>query len=139
MLGVAATVNALPALFTPPARTTTLPVVAPAGTVATMLLAPQLVIVAVTPLNLTSPAPCVEPKFEPAIVIAAPIAPVDGVRLAIAGVPTTVNALPLLLTLLTRTTTFPVVAPVGTATAIELALHVVTLAVVPLNVTVLEP
>jgi hypothetical protein len=42
-----------PALATPETVTTTLPVVAPLGTGATMLVEPQLVGVAVVPLNFT--------------------------------------------------------------------------------------
>jgi hypothetical protein len=53
MLGVGSTVKLFPLLSTPLACTTTLPVVAPAGTVTWMLLAVQLVAVAVVPLNLT--------------------------------------------------------------------------------------
>jgi hypothetical protein len=53
MLGVARTVKLLPLLSTPLACTTTLPVVAPVGTVATMLVALQLVAVADVPLNFT--------------------------------------------------------------------------------------
>jgi hypothetical protein len=45
----------------------------------------------------------------------------------------------LLATLLTVTTTGPVVAPVGTGTTMELALQLVGVAVVPLNRTVLVP
>ena len=45
-------------LFTPLALTTTLPVVAPVGTVATINVALQLpIVVAVVPLKLTEPAP----------------------------------------------------------------------------------
>ena len=51
----------------------------------------------------------------------------------------TVNAEPLLATPPTFTTTFPVVAPVGTEVAMLVALQVVIVAVVPLNVTVLVP
>ncbi len=40
---------------------------------------------------------------------------------------------------LTVTTTFPVVAPLGTGTTIDVALQLVGVAVVPLNVTVLVP
>ncbi len=54
MLGVANTVNDLPLLATPLTVTTTLPVVAPVGTVVTIEVALQLVIVvAVVPLNFT--------------------------------------------------------------------------------------
>jgi len=42
-------------------------------------------------LNFTVLVPCVAPKFEPAIVTEAPIAPVVGVRLVMLGVGTTVK------------------------------------------------
>lgn len=44
---IGATVNVTPLLCNPPALTTTFPVVAPVGTVATMLLSVQLDVVAV--------------------------------------------------------------------------------------------
>ena len=47
------TVNAEPLLATPPTVTTTLPVVAPVGTVVAMLVALQVVIVAAVPLKVT--------------------------------------------------------------------------------------
>jgi len=65
---VLTTVKGTPLLATPPTVTTTLPVVAPTGTGATMLVADQLVGVAVVPLNLTVLAPWVAPKFVPVIV-----------------------------------------------------------------------
>jgi len=55
------------------------------------------------------------------------------------GADTTVNAIPLLATPLAFTTTFPVVAPLGTVTAMLEAPHEVTDAVVPLKVTVPLP
>ena len=73
MLGAAAvTVKATPLLATPATVTTTFPVVAPAGTGATMLVALQLVGVAAVPLNCTVLVPCVAPKFVPVIVTDAP-------------------------------------------------------------------
>jgi hypothetical protein len=58
MLGAAVTVKLTPLLATPPAAvTTTLPVVAPVGTDAVMLVALQLETVAVVPLNVTPPLP----------------------------------------------------------------------------------
>ena len=54
----------------------------------------------------------------------------------IVGLPLTVNGLPLLATLPTVTTTFPVVAPVGTVVVITVSDQLVTVAVVPLKVTV---
>jgi hypothetical protein len=53
MLGAAVTVKVTPLLALLETVTTTLPVVAPVGTVAVMLDALQLVVVAVVPLNLT--------------------------------------------------------------------------------------
>jgi hypothetical protein len=53
MLGAGSTVKALPPLSTPLACTTTFPVVAPEGTIATMLVALQVATVAEAPLNLT--------------------------------------------------------------------------------------
>jgi hypothetical protein len=139
ILGADTTVKLIPFVFTPLAFTTTLPVVAPVGTVATMLLALQLLTVAVVPLNLTVPLPCVAPKFDPAMVTDAPTAPEVGDRLVILGVGRTVKLFPLLAVPETVTTTFPVVAPVGTFAAMLVALQLVIVAVVPLNLTVLVP
>jgi len=79
------TVNATALLETPPTVTATLPDVAPAGTGTRMLVADQLVGVAVVPLKVTVLVPCVDPKFAPAIVTAEPTKPATGERLAIDG------------------------------------------------------
>jgi len=142
MLGAAVTVNVTPLLATPPAAvTTTLPVVAPLGTVAVMLDAPQLVIVvALVPLNFTLPFPCEGPKFDPAITMDDPTAPVFGVSDVMLGAPVTVKFFPLLDDPETVTTTLPVVAPVGTVAVMLDVLQLVVVAVVPLNFTVpLDP
>jgi hypothetical protein len=137
MLGAAVTVNVTPLLATPPAAvTTTFPVVAPVGTVATIWLALQLVMVAVVPLKVTLPLPCVGPKFDPAITIEEPTAPVLGVRVAMLGAAVTVNVTPLLATPLTVTTTLPVVAPLGTVVLMLVELMLLIVAFVPLKVTV---
>ncbi len=133
------TVKATPLLSTPLACTTIFPVVAPVGTVTLIEVALQVVTVAAVPLNLTVLDPCVEPKFVPVTVTNAPTAPDVADRLVMLGAATTVNDTPLLFTPLAFTTTFPVVAPVGTVVAIEVALQLVTVAVVPLNLTVLVP
>ena len=105
-----------------------------------MLVALQLVGVAVVPLNFTVLVPCVAPKFVPVIVTDVPTAPDVGVRLVMVGGGTvTVKLTPLLATPPTVTTTLPVVAPVGTGTAMLVALQLVGVAAVPLNVTVLVP
>jgi hypothetical protein len=82
MLGDCMTVKFTPLLATPPAVTTTLPVVAFAGTGVTMLVAVQLVGVAVVPLNVTVP---VVPKFVPVMVIDAPTGPDVGFKVEIFG------------------------------------------------------
>src|SRR5216684_4330169 len=90
MAGAAVTVNVTPALATPPAAvTTTLPVTAPVGTVATMLVGLHDDTVATTVPNLTLPLPCDGPKFAPVITTEVFTAPVTGVRLVMegAGVP----------------------------------------------------
>jgi hypothetical protein len=95
-VGVASTVKLTPLVFTPLAFTTTLPVVAPVGTVATMLVALQLVTVAVVPLNFTVPLPCEAPRFVPVSVIEAPMASDVGDKLVSVGVASTVKLTPLL-------------------------------------------
>jgi len=86
MLGAATTVKLTPLLALPPTVTTTLPVVAPVGTVSTIEVALQLVIaVAAVVLNFTVLVPWVEPKFVPVIVTDAPTAPVVGDKLLILG------------------------------------------------------
>jgi len=134
------TVKFTPLLATAPTVTTTLPVVAPAGTGTPMLAAPQLVVAAAIPLNVTVLDPCVAPKFAPAIVTDAPTNPEVGFRLVILGAGTvTVKLAPLLATLPTVTTTLPVVAPAGTGTTMLVALQVVGVADVPLKTTALVP
>jgi hypothetical protein len=139
MLG--GTVNATPLLATPLAVTITFPVVAPAGTVATIDVALQLVIVVVAvPLNVAVLVPCVEPKFIPVIVTDAPVTPDVGDRLVMLGVGSTVNEEPLLAKPPTVTTMFPVAAPAGTVATIDVVLQlVIVVATVPLRVTVLVP
>jgi hypothetical protein len=98
MLGVPYTVKLTPLLATPDTVTTTFPVVAPLGTVVAMLVALQLVAVAVVPLNLTVLVPWVEPKLLPVIVTAVPTTPEFVDRLVMLGAATTVKLTPLLFT-----------------------------------------
>jgi hypothetical protein len=86
MNGVGKTVKLTPLLATPPTVTTTLPVVAPVGTGATIDVALQLVGVAAAPLNVTVLLPCVAPKFAPVMVTEAPTPPEVGDRLVMLGV-----------------------------------------------------
>src|SRR6266568_3595221 len=133
------TVKLTPLLATPPTVTTPLPVVAPVGTGATIEVALQLVGVAVVPLKVTVLVPWVAPKFAPVMVTEVPPGPEVGDRLVMLGAVETVKVTPLLATPFTVTTTLPVVAPVGTGAAIEVALQLVGVAAVPLKVTVLLP
>src|SRR6266566_1917319 len=85
MLGGATTVKLTPLLATPATVTTTFPVVAPAGTGATMLVLLQLVGVAGVPLNVTVLPPCAPPKFVPPILTDVPAPPDVGDRLVMLG------------------------------------------------------
>jgi hypothetical protein len=90
MLGATTTVNGEPLLRIPPTVTTTLPVVAPAGTVATIEFAFQLAIdVAFVPLNVSVLVPCVEPKPIPMTATELPTAPTEGDTYAMLRGPTT--------------------------------------------------
>jgi hypothetical protein len=136
MFGV--TVKASPLLATLTTVTTTLPVEAPPGTRATMLVADQLVGVAVVPSNVNVLPLCVAPKPVPAMVTEVPVGPEAGDKLVMFGV--TVKGTPLLATPPTVTTTLPLVAALGTVTTTEPGVQVVTVAAVPLKVTVpVEP
>jgi hypothetical protein len=133
------TLKLTPLLATPAAYTTTFPVVAPVGTGIAMLVALQLDGVAEVPLKLTVLEPWLAPKLIPVTVTDAPTAPVAGERLVMLGGGTTVKFTPLLATPLVLTTTFPVVAPLGTGTTIFVALQLFGVAAVPLKVTVPVP
>jgi len=129
MLGGMVTVKPTPLLATPPTVTTTLPVVAPVGTGTATLAALQLVGVAVVPLKVTVPLPCVPPKLLPVIVTEVPTAPEVGDRLVMLGAGTTVKVTPLLATPPAAvTTTLPVVAPAGTVATMLVLLQLVGVA-----------
>src|SRR2546425_411971 len=83
--GGGVTVKFIPLLATPPTVTTTLPVVAPAGAGATMLVALQLVGVPAVPLRVSVLVPCVAPKFAPVIATDVPSTPDVGFKLVILG------------------------------------------------------
>src|SRR5260370_13542633 len=92
--GASTAVNDPPLLACPFTVTTTLPVVAPAGTGTTIEVALQLVGVAVVPLNVTVPRPYSGPSFVPETVTCFPTAPEVGDKLLMLGRRTTVNATP---------------------------------------------
>jgi len=77
-------------------------------------------------LKVTALVPCVDPKFVPVIVTGVPTEPEVGFKLVIEGV--TVKFTLLLAKPPTVTTTFPLVAPLGTVTAMLVALQLVTAA-----------
>src|SRR5437660_1591310 len=79
------TVKAIPLLATFPTLTTTVPVAAPFGTGATILVALQLVGVAATPLKVTVLVPWVAPKLAPVMVTEVPTAPAMGDRPVMVG------------------------------------------------------
>src|SRR5204863_4363 len=83
---LAVTVKADPLLAVPNTVTTTLPVVAPAGTVTVMLVALQaLAAAAAVPLKVTVLDPCAAPKLAPVMVIDTPSAPEIWLRLVMVG------------------------------------------------------
>ena len=124
-----------PLLAKPLTVTTTLPVVAPAGTGTLMLVALQLVGVAAVPLKVTVLVPCDAPKFVPETVTEVPTGPEFGFRLVMLGGVATVKTTPLLGTPPTFTTTFPVVAPAGTGAVMLVSVQFEALVCRPLNVT----
>jgi hypothetical protein len=97
----------------------------------------QLVGVAGVPSKVTVLVPCKAWKFVPAIVTDAPTAPEFGDRLLMLGVDNTVKEMPFEGQPATLTITFPVVAPLGTGTTIEVALQLVGAPTTPLKLTVL--
>jgi hypothetical protein len=135
MLGAGATIKVTALLVRLDVVTTTLPLVALFGTGTTMLVALQLVGVAVVPLNVI--VPCVAPKFVPLSVTEVPAGPPSGEIVAMLGAGMTMKFRPLLARPDTTTTTLPDVAPVGTGATILVELQLVGVAAVPLNVTVL--
>jgi len=143
MLGVGITTKSAPLLATPPTVTTMLPVVAPAGTGAEMLVALQFVGVATVPLNVTVLVPWLAPKFDPEIVTGVPAGPDPKLVPVMLGVGRYVKATLLLATPPTVTTTetivFAVKRRLGTGTEMLVGLQLVGVAPPPLNMTVLVP
>src|SRR6266566_2232023 len=139
MLGAVVTVKLTALLARAATVATTLPVVAPLGTGATMLVALQLVGVAAVPLKLTVLLPCVDPKFAPVMVTEVPTGPEVGDRLVMLGGVVSVKLTTLLARPATVTSTLPVAAPLGTGATMLVALQLVGVAAVPLKVTELNP
>ena len=138
MAGV--TVKLLPLLSTPAAVTTTLPVVAPAGTGTTIEVSPHVVTAAVVPLKVTLlPVTWVVPKFVPVMVIDWPIGPEGEDKPLITGGGTTAKVVGALLAdplgLVTTIGPVPVV-PAPTVSVICVDEPGVMVAAVPLIVAV---
>jgi hypothetical protein len=115
------------------------PVVAPAGTVVVMLVAVEAVTTAGTPLKLTVLLPGVALKFVPVMVTVVPGNPLVGVKLEIAGGKATKKFEALVAVwIILSTVTGPVVAPAGTVVVMLVAVAAVTVAPVPLNITILK-
>src|SRR5258706_4542845 len=108
MAGGTVTVNETPLLARPPTVTTTMPVVAPAGTGTTMLVADQLVAVAAVPLSVTALVPSGPPQLFPAVVTPLAARPPLRERLVMVGGTVTVNDTPVLAKPPTATTPLPV-------------------------------
>jgi hypothetical protein len=141
MLGAGVvTVKFDPLLAWPPTVTTTLPVTAPVGTGATMLVPLQLVGMACTPPKVTVLVPCVVPKFAPEIATAVPTTPELGLKLVMLGPGLVIVKLePLLVWPPTVTTTLPVTAPAGTDVTMLVPFQLVGTACTPPKVIVLVP
>jgi hypothetical protein len=122
MLGGGTTANSIPALATPETVTTTLPVAAPAGTTAVILLALQEVTLAATPLKVTVPTPCVAPKLEPAITTKDPTGPEPGDRLLITGLGTLARVWNVVISCMIGAEAFPLQVAVCTPAEVEVAL-----------------
>lgn len=113
-----------------------LPVVAPAGTLAVMLLVVDAVTVADVLLNFTTLFTGVVLKFVPEIMTVALTAPLDGLNPVRVGVANTVKLVALtIVTPLSVTEILPVVAPAGTVVVMLVFVDEVTTAVVLLNFT----
>jgi hypothetical protein len=127
---------------TPSTATAINPEVAPDGTVTVSDVAVAAVTVAAMPLMVTTLSASVVLKFVPVIIMVAPMAPLP-VKLAMVGavlpsVITVKSAAEVAILLFTVTVIFPVVvAPEGTVTVSCVAVAFVTVATVPLTVTVL--
>jgi hypothetical protein len=108
---LATTVNALALVAVPPGVVTLSgPVVAPAGTVASITLSDVTVKVMAVPLTVTAVAPV---KVVPLIVTAVPTGPLAGAKLVIFGLTMKFPGLPAVPSGVV-TVMFPVVAPAGT-------------------------
>jgi hypothetical protein len=115
------------------------PEVAPVGTAVAIVVVVEEVTAACMTLNLTSLLAGTASKFVPVMVTAVPGVPVVGVKFVIVGAPllaVTVKAVGLVAELVTLMTLIgPVVAPEGTVVLISVPVADVTVARIPLKMT----
>jgi hypothetical protein len=135
--GGADTVNVAPFVENPLTVATTLPVVAPAGTGATMLVPFQELGVPFVPLNVSALATV--PKPAPEIVTGAPIGAGFGDIPVITGIAKNDLALLVPPVILTTTSALPGGRLLGTGTTIVVLLHDEGFPVIPPIVTLLAP
>ena len=141
MLATVVTIKSVALVAVLPATATVIfPVVVPNGTAVVILVAVLAVTLAVIPLNCKVLLAGVVLKFVPVMVTVVPIEPAAGVKEVMVGKAgvVTVKLVALVAVLpATATVIVPVVAPVGTVVVILVSVLAVTVADVPLNVTVL--
>lgn len=122
---------------TPFTVTVIFPVVAPAGTVAVMLVEVDAVTMATVPLKSTLLLDVVGLKFVPVRLIEAPTAPLTGEKFVIVGVGMMKSDELVPVIPFTVTEIGPVSAPTGTLVVMVLVVDAVTVAVTPLKSTIL--
>src|SRR6266481_1002876 len=120
-------------LPTPPTKTNTAPLVAVAGTVATMVVSDQLLTAAPTPLNRIPLVPCAGPNPCPVICTCVPVVPLVGLRAVTVGFGMENTTSRLLANPFTMTRIGPVRALAGTVATICVSLQLTTVAVWPLK------
>ncbi len=119
---------------TPPVVTDIFPDVAPAGTVAVIVVEVEAVTVAVVLLNFTTLLAAVVLKFVPVIITVAPTAPLVGLKPEMDGVGSTVKLDALVIVMpLVDIEIGPEPAPAGTEVVMLVAVEDDTVAAIPLN------
>jgi hypothetical protein len=112
------------------------PVDAPDGTEVTSVVLVAVVTAASVPLKVTTLFAAVESKPVPVMMTAVPTEPLTGRNSAMLGTTVKLSG-EVAVTPSTFTEILPVVAPEGTVVTISVAVQLLTVAVVPLKVTVL--
>lgn len=139
MSGVGITIKLVAlVIVTPLTVIVILPVDAPTGTIAVILVVVDPTTSAVTSLNFTTLSEGVALKLVPEMVTVAPAAPLNGLNSVIVGVASTVKSKLLVTVILFKVREiFPVVAPAGTVAVILVDVEAVTMVATPLNMITL--